>query len=81
MPLEYHNTLIMSIETGGVILSFSEKLASAMRENHITNYRLAKDIGVHQSTVKNWLVGMSPHLDCAKKVADYFGKTVDEMMK
>lgn len=61
-------------------MSFSKNLAFAMSENQTTNYRLAKEVGVHQSTVKNWLDGMSPHLDCANRVAHYFGKTVDEMM-
>lgn len=62
-------------------MPFSENLVSLQAEKGLTNYRLAKDIGVHCSTVQNWRDGRKPLLEHAHKVATYFGKTVDEMMK
>lgn len=61
-------------------MSFSDNLRSAMQDREVTNYRLAKDIAVHESTIKNWLDGITPRLEHAQKVASYFGKTLDEMM-
>ena len=42
---------------GGENLNFPEFLREKMRENHETAYRLAKEIGVSQSTIANWLEG------------------------
>lgn len=36
-------------------MQFAQILKKIMDEKHITKYRLAKDLGVHQTTVKNWL--------------------------
>lgn len=62
-------------------MSFSKTLSKLMADRHITNYRLAKDIGVHQSTVKNWLDGKTPTLEYAVKVAEYFEVDVGEVIK
>ena len=61
-------------------MSFSENLVKLQQEHGVTNYRLAKEVGVHASTVRNWIDGVAPRLEHAHKVAAYFGKTVDEMM-
>lgn len=55
------------------IVGFSEKLAELQAEHHETNYQLAKEIGVHQSTIKNWLDGTKPHPRHLKKVAEHYG--------
>ena len=47
-----------------------------------SNYRLAKEIGVHQTTVKNWKSGAcAPQYEHLKRIADHYGVTVDELMK
>ena len=62
-------------------MPFSENFIRLQKENHLTNYRIAKDIGVHCTTIQNWRNGKNPLLEHASKVADYFGKTLEEMMK
>lgn len=62
-------------------MSFSENLIRLQKEHAITNYRLSRDIGVHATTVQNWRDGHQPLLEHAKKAADYFGKTIEEMMR
>lgn len=61
-------------------MSFSENLIRLQDANHETNYRLAKELGVHQTTIQNWRDGKRPILEHAAKVAAHYGKTVDEMM-
>ena len=84
MLLEYIKPALIAIDKtdkhGGEILSFSKALSDLMADRHITNYRLAKDIGVHQSTVKNWLDGKKPSLMHAYKICDYFGVSMDELV-
>jgi len=54
-------------------MGFSQNLAAIMNSTDTTMYRLGKDIGVHQSTVKNWLTGASePKIEMLKKLAEYF---------
>lgn len=60
-------------------MSFSENLVNLQKENGVTNYRLAKAIGVHCTTVQNWRTGTTPLLEHAYAVAKFFGKTVEEM--
>lgn len=62
-------------------MAFSENLCALMQKGNVSSYKLAKDIGVHISTVSNWKEGRQPILEHAKKVADYFGKTIEEMMQ
>lgn len=38
-------------------MEFAQNLKSVMDSKSITMYRLAKELGVHQTTVKNWLEG------------------------
>lgn len=60
---------------------FSKNLARLQAEQGITNYRLAKDIGVHQTTIQNWKTGTKPHPNHIQLVANYFGCTVDDLLK
>jgi len=54
-------------------VGFPQNLAEIMSSTDTTMYRLGKDIGVHQSTVKNWLTGESePKIEMLKKLAEYF---------
>lgn len=62
-------------------MAFTENLCDLMQKHNISSYKLAKDIGVHTSTVSNWREGRQPILEHAKKLAEYFGKTIEEMME
>lgn len=62
-------------------MSFSNNLIELQKEHGETNYRLAKTLGIHCTTVQNWRDGKTPMLELATRVADHYGKTVDEMMK
>lgn len=57
-------------------MGFPQNLADIMSSTDTTMYRLAKDIGIHQSTVKHWLTGeYEPKLEMLKKLAEYFNVT------
>lgn len=62
-------------------MSFSLNLCELMNRNGVSSYRLAKKIGVHVSTVSNWKNGIAPKVDHLKLVADFFGVTVDELLR
>ena len=47
----------------------------------VTAYKVSKATGVTQSTLSDWKRGRStPKTDNMKKIADYFGVTVDYLM-
>ena len=47
----------------------------------VTAYKVSKETGVTQSTLSDWKRGRStPKTDNMKKIADYFGVTVDYLM-
>lgn len=51
-------------------MGFAQRLKQAMADRSITMYRLAKELGVHQTTIKNWLDGKGePHLRQLQQIA------------
>ncbi len=57
-------------------MGFPQNLSDIMSSTDTTMYRLAKDIGIHQSTVKHWLTGeYEPKLEMLTKLAEYFNVT------
>ena len=59
---------------------FYEILAALLKENRITMYRLAKDLGFSQQTVANWCYGISePKLSQLVRLADYFEVSIDHL--
>ena len=47
-------------------------------EKGVTDYKAAQETGITKSTFTDWKNGRSnPKLDKLKKIADYFGVTVD----
>ncbi len=62
-------------------MPFSENLIQLQQECGVTNYRRFKDLNVHATTVQNWRDGKQPLLEHAKKLSEYFGKTIEEMMR
>lgn len=63
-------------------MRFSKVLSEMMAKKAETKYQLAKELGVSQSTVANWLDGSArPQLRYAAKLADHYGVTVAELLK
>lgn len=62
-------------------MSYAVNLCKLMRKSGLSSYKLAKDLGVHTSTVTNWKKGKDPKIEHLCKVADYFGVTLDALVK
>lgn len=59
---------------------FQIKLKELRETHHISQAKLAKALGVSQSTVAMWEVGKSrPEYDTLMKLAEYFSISVDEL--
>lgn len=61
-------------------MGFAENLAKLQEQHGETSYRLAKAIGVHQTSITNWKNGIKPHPKHAKLVAKHYGVKVEELM-
>jgi len=59
----------------------SKNLARLQAERGETNYKLAKEIGVHQTTIQNWKSGTTPHPKHIQLLASHYGCTTDELLK
>lgn len=63
-------------------MSFEKNLQNLMKKKQVTNYRLAKNLCVSATTVGYWVSGKNqPDLASAMKLAEYFGVTVEALMK
>lgn len=62
-------------------MGFPEKLSQLQEERGETNYRIAKEIGVHQTSVSNWKKGVKPHPKHLQLLANHFGVSEDELIK
>ncbi len=52
-------------------MSFAQRLKEAMHERSFTMYRLSKELGVHQTTISNWLSGRTePRLEQLVKISE-----------
>ena len=61
-------------------MPFDENLKIAMRVRGISNYKLAQDLNVSQTSVANWISGnIAPHRKTRIKIAEYFGTTLEKM--
>lgn len=62
-------------------MNFSQTLAILMNQHSVTAYKLAKEIHVHQTTIKNWLTGKTkPNEEKIKLIADYFNVSTDYLL-
>lgn len=62
-------------------MQFAQNLKKIMQEKNITNYRLAKILGVHPTTIKNWLESYTePKFDMIDKIADVLDISIDELI-
>lgn len=57
-----------------------ENIARLCKERKISIARLERSCKLGNGVISGWKNGQ-PRLDSAKSVADYFGVTVDELMK
>lgn len=61
-------------------MTLGENIARLQAEKGETNYRLAKSIGVHQSSIKNWKEGIAiPHPKNLQLLAEHFGVHESEL--
>jgi transcriptional regulator with XRE-family HTH domain len=58
-----------------------ERILKLMENNHITKYRLAKEINVSSGIISDWASGKSTsYTKYLDKIANYFGVTVDYLL-
>lgn len=58
-----------------------ERIRYLMDIEKISQYMLSKKLGVHQSTICNWLNGKKePSIESLWKLADYFDVSVDYLI-
>lgn len=62
-------------------MSFAEKLVKLQVKNGESNYRLAKVLGVHQTSVANWQNGIMPHPRTVNAIAKHYGVTPEYLTK
>lgn len=59
-----------------------EKFKALLDERGITAYRVAKDTGLSSVVFTDWKNGKSnPKVDKLKKIADYFGVTIEYFLE
>lgn len=61
-------------------MNFSQNLKLFMDRENLTAYKLSKELGVHQTTIRNWLDGKMPNATYLSALADYFKTTVDDLI-
>lgn len=58
-----------------------KKIEALLKANNVTAYRLCKDLGLHTSSVTAWKQGKyKPSITNLKKIADYFGVSIDDFL-
>lgn len=61
-------------------MGFAQTLCDLMQKREVSSYKLAKDIGVHTSSVSNWRDGTEPKLEHLTRLAKYFGVSIGELV-
>lgn len=56
------------------------KLKQILKNNNISNYKLAKAIGVSASSVGTWVKGENPSLDNLMRLSKYFNLPIDNFI-
>ncbi|MDE7306763.1 MAG: helix-turn-helix transcriptional regulator [Clostridia bacterium] len=60
---------------------FVQRLNKLLKENGVTRYRLAKEIGVSKQAVLLWCDGINePKISYLKKLAEFFEVTADYLI-
>lgn len=60
-------------------MNISRNLKRLMENKGVSAYRIAKDLNVSQTSIKNWLDGSSPHEFMLDKISAYFGCSVSSL--
>ena len=58
-------------------MNIAQQLHTLMVNAKISRSRLAREIGVHTSTVTNWLDGKEPKAEHLSVICEYFGCSLD----
>lgn len=59
-----------------------DKIKELLDEHNVTAYRLSKEADIPYTCLADWKSGRSkPKADKLKKIADYFGVSVDYFLK
>ena len=69
------------LQIGGYIfMTFAKFIKTALEQTGLTKYKLAKRLGISQSTVANWIDGKTePHGKYRGQVLTIFGVTDDDL--
>ena len=60
---------------------FPDNLARLQAEHAESNYRLAKALGIHQTTIANWRSGeRRPHPKHLAALAEHYGCSVEKLV-
>jgi len=70
----------MSQEKNNNNLLFARELKKLMENDHITQEKLAKYLGIAQTAVSNYLRGFVPRSDILLNIARHFDVTVEQLM-
>ena len=62
-------------------LTFYEKYEALRNERKLTNYQVSEGTGISQATLSEWKNGKyTPKLDKLKKIANFFGVPLEELI-
>lgn len=60
----------------------NKKIKELLDKTNKTPYQIAKETGISQTAFSNWKSGRSkPSLESLKKLADYFGVSIEELLE
>lgn len=63
-------------------MSLYDKYSKIRDENNMTDYKVAKETGIPQSSIYDWKYDVcTPKIDKLKKIADLFGVPVTEFIE
>lgn len=63
-------------------MSLYDKYSKIRDENNMTDYKVAKEAGIPQSSIYDWKYDVcTPKIDKLKKIADLFGVPVTEFIE
>ena len=63
-------------------MNFSENLQKLRKEKNISQEKLAEELKVSRQTVGKWENGVScPEAECLIEISDFFGVSIDTLLK
>ena len=58
-------------------MNIAQKLEALIEEKKVSRSKLARELGVHTSTVSNWLLGKDVKTENLQAICEYFQKPMD----